>query len=127
MMRKLLVKGLIALVGLAGLLGIAAAGGAGQAPPGGHVHGGERHVPRARRHVLEAHPNARHMPSLLTRRRRLRKELTEELALRRHLLEIGDRLGAASASATSDIFPLLAERLASVVPIKSLTGRTPPA
>jgi signal transduction histidine kinase len=61
------------------------------------------------------------MPSLLSRRRRLRKELEEELALRRHLLEIGDRLGAASASASSDIFPLLSERLSSVVPIKSLT------
>src|SRR6266540_6062850 len=55
------------------------------------------------------------------RRRRIRGELEEELALRRHLLDIGDRLGAASASATSDIFPLLAERLSSVVPIKSLT------
>ncbi len=61
------------------------------------------------------------MPSLLSRKRRLRKELEEELALRRHLLEIGDRLGAASASASSDIFPLLSERLSSVVPIKSLT------
>jgi signal transduction histidine kinase len=61
------------------------------------------------------------MPSPLSRKRRLRKELEEELALRRHLLEIGDRLGAASASASSDIFPLLSERLSSVVPIKSLT------
>ena len=65
--------------------------------------------------------NGRGMPSLLSRRRRLRKELEEELALRRVLLEIGDRLGAASASASSDIFPLLSERLSSVVPIKSLT------
>src|SRR6059058_1127565 len=53
--------------------------------------------------------------------RNLREELEEELALRRHLLEIGDRVGAASASASSDIFPLLADRLSSVVPIKSLT------
>jgi signal transduction histidine kinase len=59
--------------------------------------------------------------ALPLRRRRLRRELEEELALRRHLLDIGDRLGAASASASSDIFPLLAERLSSVVPIKSLT------
>jgi signal transduction histidine kinase len=61
------------------------------------------------------------MPSPLLRNRRFRKELQEELALRRHLLEIGVRLGAASASASSDIFPLLSERLSSVVPIKSLT------
>jgi signal transduction histidine kinase len=61
------------------------------------------------------------LPFRRKRRRRLRKELEEELALRRHLLDIGDRLGAASASASSDIFPLLAERLSSVVPIKSLT------
>src|SRR6266702_3341832 len=61
------------------------------------------------------------MPSPLRSQRRLQQELEEELALRRHLLEIGDRLGAASASASSDIFPLLAERLSSVVPIKSLT------
>jgi len=60
-------------------------------------------------------------PSPFRSQRRLRKELEEELALRRHLLEIGDRLGAASASASSDIFPLLSERLSSVVPIKSLT------
>jgi diguanylate cyclase (GGDEF)-like protein len=53
--------------------------------------------------------------------RSLREELKEELALRRHLLEIGERLGTASASASTDIFPLLADRLASVVPIKSLT------
>jgi len=60
--------------------------------------------------------------ALLSRnRKRLHKELEEELALRRHLLDIGDRLGAASASSSSDIFPLLAERLSSVVPIKSLT------
>lgn len=43
------------------------------------------------------------------------------MALRRYLLEIGGRLGAASASASSEIFPLLSERLSSVVPIKSLT------
>jgi len=61
------------------------------------------------------------MASPVSKNRKLRKELEEELALRRHLLEIGDRLGAASASASSDIFPLLSERLASVVPIKSLT------
>jgi diguanylate cyclase (GGDEF)-like protein len=53
--------------------------------------------------------------------RTLRQELHDELALHRHLLEIGDRLGAASASASTDIFPLLADRLSSVVPIKSLT------
>jgi signal transduction histidine kinase len=51
----------------------------------------------------------------------LRKELEEEVALRHSLLEIGSRLGAASASASSDIFPLVAERLASVVLMKSLT------
>jgi signal transduction histidine kinase len=51
----------------------------------------------------------------------LRKELEEELALRRSLLEVGSRLGVASASASSAIFPLVAERLSSVVPIKSLT------
>src|SRR6266498_2222335 len=61
------------------------------------------------------------MPSPLRRKRRLQKEFEEELALRRSLLEIGERLGAASASASSDIFPHLSERLSSVVPIKSLT------
>ncbi len=54
-------------------------------------------------------------------KQQLRRELEEEVALRRSLLEIGGRLGAASASASSDIFPLVAERLAFVVPIKSLT------
>ena len=49
------------------------------------------------------------------------RELEEELALRQSLLEIGGRLGAASATASSDIFSLVAERLAFVVPIKSLT------
>jgi len=61
------------------------------------------------------------MPSPLRSQRRLQQELEEELALRRHLLEVGDALGAASASASSDIFPLLSERLSSVVPIKSVT------
>jgi len=54
-------------------------------------------------------------------KRLLRLELEEEVALRRSLLEVGGRLGVASASDSSDIFPLVAERLAFVVPIKSLT------
>ena len=54
----------------------------------------------------------------------LRQELEEEVALRQSLLEIGSRLGAASADASQDILPLLAERLAMVVPIKSLTVST---
>ncbi|MDP9341115.1 MAG: ATP-binding protein [Actinomycetota bacterium] len=54
-------------------------------------------------------------------RHQLRRELEEEVALRRSLLEVGGRIGAASAAASSDIFPLVAERLAFVVPIKSLT------
>lgn len=52
----------------------------------------------------------------------LRKELEDEVALHRSLLEIGNRLGLASAAVASrEIFPLLAERLAEVVPIQSLT------
>jgi signal transduction histidine kinase len=53
----------------------------------------------------------------------LRHELQEELVLRRSLLDLGSRLGAASASATApeDIFPTIAERLHSVVPFKALT------
>jgi signal transduction histidine kinase len=54
----------------------------------------------------------------------LRQELEEEVALRQSLLEIGSRIGAASASASRDLFPILAERLAMVVPIKSLTIST---
>src|SRR5439155_14833586 len=53
----------------------------------------------------------------------LRDELQEEVALRRSLLEIGGRLGAESASAVdpAGIFPLVAERLDAVVPIKAVT------
>jgi signal transduction histidine kinase len=55
------------------------------------------------------------------RMRELREELEEEVVLRRSLLAIGERLGAASASGAGEIFPVLAERVATVVPIKSLT------
>jgi len=55
------------------------------------------------------------------RMRELREELEEEVSLRRSLLEIGGRLGAASAGGAGEIFPVLADRLATVVPIKSLT------
>ena len=55
------------------------------------------------------------------RMRELREELEEEVFLRNSLMEIGSRLGAASATGASDIFPLLAERMATVVPIKSMT------
>ena len=51
----------------------------------------------------------------------LRQELLEEVELRRSLLEIGTKLGAASAGESLDIFPVLAQRLNGVVPIKSLT------
>jgi signal transduction histidine kinase len=51
----------------------------------------------------------------------LRRELEDEVALRRSLLEVGTRLGAASRAASLDIFPLLAERLSTVVPIRTLT------
>jgi signal transduction histidine kinase len=51
----------------------------------------------------------------------LRGELEEELMLRRSLLEIGGRLGAASAAASTEIFPLIAERLGEVVPLQSFT------
>jgi signal transduction histidine kinase len=51
----------------------------------------------------------------------LRRELEEEVDLRRSLLAIGERLGAASASGAGEIFPLLAERVGTVVPITSLT------
>ncbi len=52
----------------------------------------------------------------------LRRELEEEVALHRSLLEIGNRLGLASAAVASrEIFPLLFERLSEVVPIQSLT------
>ena len=54
----------------------------------------------------------------------LRQELEEEVALRQSLLEIGSRLGEVSAAAPQDIFPTLSERLAMVVPIKSLTVST---
>ena len=55
------------------------------------------------------------------RMRELRRELEEEVDLRRSLLAIGERLGAASASGAGEIFPVLGERLGTVVPIKSLT------
>ncbi|HEY7283277.1 MAG TPA: GAF domain-containing sensor histidine kinase [Actinomycetota bacterium] len=55
------------------------------------------------------------------RMRELREELEEEVLLRRSLLAIGERLGAASASGAGEIFPALVERVATVVPIKSLT------
>jgi signal transduction histidine kinase len=54
----------------------------------------------------------------------LRQELEEEVALRKSLLEVGSALGAASAADSRDLFPLLAERVAMVVPIKSLTVST---
>jgi signal transduction histidine kinase len=54
----------------------------------------------------------------------LRQELEEDVALRQSLLEIGSRLGAASADTSQDILPILAERLAMVVPMKSLTVST---
>ena len=61
------------------------------------------------------------------RMRELRRELEEEVDLRRSLLAIGERLGAASAAARRDL-PMLVERLGTVVPIKSLTvwARGPP-
>jgi signal transduction histidine kinase len=55
------------------------------------------------------------------RMRELREELEEEVSLRSSLLEMGGRLGAASAGGAGEIFPILADRLATVVPIKSLT------
>jgi signal transduction histidine kinase len=51
----------------------------------------------------------------------LRRELEEEVALHRSLLEIGNRLGLASAAASVEIFPVIVERLAEVVPIQSAT------
>ncbi len=51
----------------------------------------------------------------------LRRELEEEVAQHRSLLEIGNRLGLASAAASVQIFPLIVERLAEVVPIQSAT------
>jgi signal transduction histidine kinase len=52
----------------------------------------------------------------------LRRELEEEVGLHRSLLEIGNRLGLASAEVASrEIFPLIVERLAEVVPIQSAT------
>jgi signal transduction histidine kinase len=51
----------------------------------------------------------------------LRQELQDEVALRRSLLEVGIALGAASSGPSEGIFELLAQRLAAVVPIKSLT------
>ena len=52
----------------------------------------------------------------------LRRELMDELLLHRHLVEIGGRLGVShAAAAPSEVFPLLAERLHEVLPIKSLT------
>jgi signal transduction histidine kinase len=52
----------------------------------------------------------------------LRRELEEELALHRSLLEIGNRLGLASAEvASTEMFPVIVERLGDVVPIQSAT------
>jgi PAS domain S-box-containing protein len=52
----------------------------------------------------------------------LRTELQEEVALHRSLLEIGNRLGLASAAAAPvEMFPLIVERLGEVVPIQSAT------
>ncbi len=51
----------------------------------------------------------------------LRQELQDEVALRRSLLDIGTRLGAASSASSADIFDLLGERLDAVVPVKALT------
>ena len=52
----------------------------------------------------------------------LRRELMDELLLHRHLVEIGGRLGGTQAAAApNEVFPLLAERLHEVLPIKSLT------
>jgi PAS domain S-box-containing protein len=51
----------------------------------------------------------------------LRRELEDEVALHRSLLEIGNRLGLASAAASVEIFPVIVERLADVVPIQSAT------
>jgi len=51
----------------------------------------------------------------------LRKELEEEVVLHRSLLEIGNRLGLASAAASVEILPLIVERLGEVVPIQSAT------
>ena len=51
------------------------------------------------------------------RMRELRRELEEEVDLRRSLLAIGERLGAASASGAGEIFPVLGERLGTMVPI----------
>src|SRR3989442_10453558 len=52
---------------------------------------------------------------------KLRRELQEEETLRRALLEIGTRLGTASATVGEEIFDLLTERLDAVVPIRALT------
>jgi signal transduction histidine kinase len=51
----------------------------------------------------------------------LRDELSEEGTLRYALLEVGKRLGTASAPVSEEVFDLLAERLSAVVPIRSLT------
>ena len=53
--------------------------------------------------------------------RELREHLEEEVLLRQSLLEIGGRLGAASAAGVGDLFPVFAERMATVVPIKTVT------
>jgi signal transduction histidine kinase len=73
--------------------------------------------------AIENHLLSNEIESLEAERRmrELREELEEEVLLRRSLLEIGGRLGAASAGGAGEIFPILAERLATVVPIKSLT------
>jgi signal transduction histidine kinase len=51
----------------------------------------------------------------------LRQRLEEEVALRRSLLEIGNRLGAGSSTAPEGVFALLTERLNEVVAIRGLT------
>jgi signal transduction histidine kinase len=73
--------------------------------------------------AIENHLLSSEIASLEAERRmgELRKELEEEVALRRSLLAIGDRLGAASANGAGEIFPELAERVGTVVPISSVT------
>ncbi|HXJ63907.1 MAG TPA: GAF domain-containing sensor histidine kinase [Actinomycetota bacterium] len=73
--------------------------------------------------AIENHLLSTEIASLEAERRmgELRKELEEEVDLRRSLLAIGERLGAASASGAGEIFPALGERLGTVVPITSLT------
>jgi signal transduction histidine kinase len=51
----------------------------------------------------------------------LRQELEEEIALRRSLLEVGTKLGAATSATSRDVFELVSGRLQDVVPNKALT------